>query len=85
MGNWSINLETEEYEQDRELLVCDAKQAILDTPPGFYVNLAVAPTHGNPDSYLVPALKENFGSTIGIRFVDQCGCGGYVYKVTRLK
>lgn len=83
MGNWSINLETEEYVADRDLILKDSIQAILDTKPGCFVNLAVANNHGNPDTYLVPALQEHFGSQVHIRFVDQCGCGGYVYRVTR--
>jgi len=83
MGNWSINLELEEYITDRDLILKDSMQAILDTQPGFFVNLAVAENHGNPDDYLVPALQQHFGDRISIRYIDQCGCGGYVYRVTR--
>jgi len=83
MGNWSINLETEEYTLDRDLVLRDSIRAILDTKPGYFVNLAVAEIHGNPDDYLVPALQEHFGNQIKILFIDQCGCGGYVYRVTR--
>lgn len=82
--DWSVNLETEEYIEDRNLIVKDSIQAILDTSPDNFVNLAVAENHGNPDLYLVPALREQFGDQIDIRFIDQCGCGGYVYRVTRL-
>lgn len=83
MRSWSINLETQEYTLDSDLIVKDSIQAILDTKPGFFVNLAIAENHGNPDGYLVPALQEHFGRQIHIRFIDQCGCGGYVYRVTR--
>ncbi len=82
--NWSVNLETEEYVEDKNLIIKDAKQAIEDTFPGYYVNLAVAENHGNPDEYLVPVLKSEFGPEIDIRFIDQCGCGGYVYRIDRL-
>lgn len=82
MGNWSINLELEEYVLDRDLILTDSIQTIMDTKPGHFVNLAVAENHGNPDDYLVPALQEHFGAKINIRFIDQCGCGGYVYRVT---
>lgn len=84
MQNWSINLETDEYLENRDLILADAKKAILDTQPGYYVNLAVAEVHGDPDAYLVPFLEDTFKDQIHIRFVDQCGCGGYVYKVSRL-
>ena len=83
-GNWSINLELEEYVNDRKLLLKDAIQAILDTETGCYVNLAVAENHGNPDSYLLPALEKRFGEKVNVHFIDQCGCGGYVYRVTKL-
>lgn len=83
MGNWSINLETEQYAADQDLILSDSVEAILQTSLGSFVNLAVAPDHGDPDSYLVPHLTATFGSDISIRFIDQCGCGGYVYRVTR--
>lgn len=83
MGNWSVNLETEQYVEDRDLIFKDAVEAILETKLGYYVNLAVAENHGNPDEYLVPALEQEFGDRVHIRFIDQCGCGGYVYRVTR--
>ncbi|MCL6442322.1 MAG: hypothetical protein K6T83_02455 [Alicyclobacillus sp.] len=57
MGNWSVNLETEQYVEDRDLILKDSIEAILHSKPGYFVNLAVAENHGNPDDYLVPALK----------------------------
>lgn len=83
MGNWSANLETEEYAADRGLILQDAVEAILETTPGHFVNLAVSEAHGNPDSYLIPYLQDRFGSAVRIQFIDQCGCGGYVYRVFR--
>ncbi len=82
-GDWSVNLETEEFVADRDLLVTEAVKAVRETSAGHYVNLAVAPEHGQPDAYLVPALQEVFGERVGIDFIDQCGCGGYVYRVTK--
>lgn len=84
MKNWSANLETQEYIDNRDLIITDAIQAIEETAPGFYVNIAVAEQHGNPDLYLIPVLEDKFGSRVSIKFVDQCGCGGYVYKIARL-
>jgi len=83
-GNWSVNLETEDYMVNKSLIVEDSIKAILDTKPGLFVNLAIAENHGNPDEYLVPALEREFGERVAIKFVDQCGCGGYVYRVTRV-
>ncbi len=82
--NWSINLETEEYVANRDLIIQDAVEAILETEIGCFVNIAAAENHGNPDDYLVPALQLRFGNAIQIQFVDQCGCGGYVYRVFHL-
>ncbi|MCL6547297.1 MAG: CGCGG family rSAM-modified RiPP protein [Alicyclobacillus sp.] len=78
---WSVNLETEEYVANPEWIVRDAVEAVLETAPGGFVNLAVAPDHGHPDEYLVPELTRRFGDRIRIRYVDQCGCGGHVYRV----
>lgn len=83
MGNWSANLETEEYAEDRNLILSDAVEAILETTPGHFVNLAVSDAHGHPDAYLLPYLKEQLGDNLRIQFIDQCGCGGYVYRVFR--
>ncbi|MCI0184486.1 CGCGG family rSAM-modified RiPP protein [Sulfoacidibacillus ferrooxidans] len=83
--NWSVNLETEEYADDRDLVIADSIQAILETGPGGFVNLAIAPQHGNPDDYLLRALADRFRDAVAVRFVDQCGCGGYVYRVSRLQ
>lgn len=79
--NWSVNLETEEYASDRKLILKDAIQAIRDTTPGSYVNLAVTEAFGDPADYLVPELVRVFQDKVDIRFIDQCGCGGYVFKV----
>lgn len=79
--NWSAPLESEEYEGDMELLLHDAVEAINETAPGFYVNLVTPSCHGHPDEYLLPYLKESYGSTISTKYIDQCGCGGFVYRV----
>lgn len=81
--DWSCGMETEEYEEDIELLKKDAISAIEETGKGFFVNLVTPANHGNPDEYLVPILKKHFGDSIDTKFVDQCGCGGYVLKVKR--
>lgn len=84
MSNWSVNLETEDYIQDRDLIVKDAISAVQETKVGNFVNIVTAENHGDPISYLIPVLQETFGDTVNIKFIDQCGCGGYVYRVHRL-
>ena len=83
MSDRSVNLELEEYANDRALLIHDAIAAVAETKPGDYVNLAISETHGNPDVYLVPILQETFQDQITLRFIDQCGCGGYVYRASK--
>jgi hypothetical protein len=36
---------------------------------------------GEPDNYLTEALALYFGESIKSKFIDQCGCGGYVLRV----
>ncbi|WP_411253761.1 CGCGG family rSAM-modified RiPP protein [Neobacillus niacini] len=79
--NWSISLEHEEYVSDLELVIKDAIQAVEDTNRGFYVNIVTPSSFGNPDEYLAEALLTYFGDRIGMKYFDQCGCGGYVLRV----
>jgi len=81
--DWSCGMETEDYEKDMELLITDAFKAVEETGEGYFVNLVTPAIHGSPEQYLVPVLINRFGSTITTKFVDQCGCGGYVLKVTK--
>lgn len=81
--DWSCGMETEEYENDIELLIKDSIVAVEDTGEKHFVNLVTPSVHGNPDLFLVPILKEKFGDAIETKFVDQCGCGGYVLKVSK--
>ena len=79
--NWSVSLEHDEYEIDIELVIKDALEAVEKTEKGFYVNIVTPSSFGNPDDYLSVALREYFGNRIEIKFIDQCGCGGYVMRV----
>lgn len=79
--NWSISLEHEEYENSVELIVKDALEAIQNTSKGYYVNIVTPANFGNPDDYLTESLKFFFGPMIETKFIDQCGCGGYVLRV----
>jgi putative CGCGG family rSAM target protein len=83
--NWSISLEHGEYEEDIELIVRDAIDAIEHTSKGFYVNLVTPSSFGHPASYLTEALDLYFMNKIDTKFIDQCGCGGYVLRVWKNK
>ncbi|WP_102347667.1 CGCGG family putative rSAM-modified RiPP protein [Bacillus sp. Marseille-P3661] len=79
--NWSVSLEHEEYENDLKLVIKDAIEAVEETEKGFYVNVVTPATFGNPADYLTDALAAIFNDKIKMKFIDQCGCGGYVLRV----
>lgn len=80
-SDWSIDLEHDEYETNKDLIINDAIEAIYKTAPGHFVNLFTANSHGHPNDYLTPILKKQFKGKIETKFIDQCGCGGYVLRV----
>jgi len=77
----SVSLEYDEYENNIELVVKDAIDAVAETESGYYVNLVTPSNLGNPDDYLTEALQMVFSNSIKTQFIDQCGCGGYVLRV----
>jgi putative CGCGG family rSAM target protein len=79
-GSWSANLELDRYADDRESLVEHALLAVERTDPAHHVNLVTHPEHGDPEPYLGDRLRERFPEA-SAEVVDQCGCGGYVYRV----
>lgn len=79
--NWSISLEHDEYENNLELVVKDAIAAVFETAKGKYVNVVTPAALGNPNDYLTEALRAYFGEMITAKFIDQCGCGGFVLRV----
>ncbi|MGG3466837.1 CGCGG family rSAM-modified RiPP protein [Neobacillus pocheonensis] len=79
--NWSIAFEHDEYENNLELVIKDAIEAVKKTTIGFYVNVVTPANFGNPDDYLTKELISIFGDEIKLKFIDQCGCGGYVLRV----
>ena len=64
--DWSCGMETEEYEQDMNLLIKDAIKAVEETGEEHSVNLVTPSVHGNPTKYLVPILEETFGLGISL-------------------
>jgi putative CGCGG family rSAM target protein len=83
--NWSISLEHDEYENNLELVIHDAVEAVQETTMGHYVNLVTPEGLGHPEDYLIEALATIFESEITMKFIDQCGCGGYVVRVWKIQ
>jgi len=79
--NWSAALEHDDYENNMELVINDAIEAIKETGKGFYVNLVTPANFGNPEKYLKETLESIYKDTIRMKFIDQCGCEGYVLRV----
>lgn len=83
--NWSISLEHDEYEHNRDLVIADAFQAVKETAKGYYVNVVTPGAFGNPEEYLSDKLLMKFGNEIDLKYIDQCGCGGHVLRVWKSK
>lgn len=83
--NWSISLEHGDYEDNVELVIMEAIEAVEKTAKGFYVNVVTPDGFGNPSEYLTDTLNLIFGNKIETKFINQCGCGGYVLRVWKNK
>lgn len=81
-NSWSANLEKPAHAEDRDLVVAQAIDAVEHTAPGYHVNLVTHGDHGHPQTYLQDALAEQFGDRADWTYVEQCGCGGHVTRVT---
>lgn len=79
--SWSASLEHGEYCEDLSLVINDSIKAVKETAKGAYVNLVTPANFGNPEDYLRDILIERFGESITMKYIDQCGCGGYVYRI----
>lgn len=82
--DWTKDLEHDEYEMDIDLIINDALEAVEDTKIGCFVNLVTSATFGNPTDYLQPLIEQLFPDRVKIKYIDQCGCGGYVLRVWRI-
>lgn len=80
-NSWSVNLEKPIYSNDSDLVVEGAIAAIEQTATGNHVNLVTHSAHGHPVEYLYERLDEAFDD-VTWAYVDQCGCGGYVTRVS---
>ncbi|THE09073.1 CGCGG family rSAM-modified RiPP protein [Bacillus timonensis] len=79
--DWSIDLEHGDYQHNRALVIEDGLKAIEETEKGCYVNLVTPASFGNPIHYLAEAISHKFETEVTYKYIDQCGCGGYVFRV----
>ncbi|MFZ7945345.1 MULTISPECIES: CGCGG family rSAM-modified RiPP protein [Bacillaceae] len=82
--DWTKDLEHDEYEQDIDLIIKDALTAVEETAKGCFVNLVTSSVFGSPVDYLQPLIEEMYPKKVKIKFIDQCGCGGYVLRVWKI-
>jgi putative CGCGG family rSAM target protein len=78
---WSADLEGPDYSEDREKVIEDGLDAVRRTASGYFVNLVTHGNHGDPSEYLYDPVKDEFGDSVRVEYVDRCGCGGYVTRV----
>jgi hypothetical protein len=88
--SWSANFEQEPYLDRADLVLEDSLYAIAATHPvderhATFVNLVMPGQLGDPAAYLVPALEERLGDSIRLEEIGECGCGGFVVRVWRLR
>ncbi|MFC7098919.1 CGCGG family rSAM-modified RiPP protein [Halobaculum marinum] len=81
--SWSAKLEEPRHADDEALVCEEAIDAVERTTVGVHVNLVTHGDLGHPETYLYPALSDRFGDDVDWTFVDRCGCGGYVTRVTK--
>lgn len=86
-GDWSLNLEDEYDSDERAELLDAAADGVRITRIGCYVNIITPGAYGNPEEWFIPELRrtlEEQGLPVQeVRYIDECGCGGYVTRVFR--
>jgi len=85
--DWSVNLEDPYYEEHPDEMLAECIDAIQRTKEGRYVNLVTPGACGDPREWLIARLsdlvREANVPVREIRYIDQCGCGGYVTRVLK--
>jgi putative CGCGG family rSAM target protein len=82
--DWTKDLEHDEYENDIDLILKDALEAVEITQAGYFVNLVTSANFGDPVEYLQPLIEKMFKESVKLKYIDQCGCGGHVLRVWKL-
>jgi putative CGCGG family rSAM target protein len=87
MNDWSMNLEDAYYDDHPEELLKDALEAVQTTASGHFVNLVTPEGVGHPEQAFIPSLiarmQEDNIIVKDVRYIDECGCGGHVTRVSR--
>jgi len=81
-NSWSVNLEKPQYAADPDRAIRDSIDAVEHTVSGNHVNLVTHADLGHPETFLFDALEAHEGRSIEWEYVDQCGCGGHVTRVS---
>lgn len=85
--DWSLNMEGPEYEADVDMIFADSIDAIEKTKPGCYVNLVTPGVHDDPRVWFIDELSNRLAvkhiPVREIRYIDECGCGGFVTRAYR--
>ena len=84
-NSWSANLEEPRYADDHDQLIADAVTAIEHTTAGHHLNLVTHGDHGHPAEYLYDALETAAAERErdwDWDYIEQCGCGGHVTRVS---
>ncbi|MFB6219723.1 MAG: CGCGG family rSAM-modified RiPP protein [Halobacteriaceae archaeon] len=82
-SSWSANLEQPQHADDQQLVISQAIDAVEHTAGGTHVNLVTHGNHGHPADYLYTELDGAVTDRdIEVEYVEQCGCGGHVTRVS---
>jgi putative CGCGG family rSAM target protein len=81
-NSWSANLETPAHADDVDLVLAHAVQAVERTAAGYHVNLVTHGAHGHPETYLYDELDAALDGDVAYEYVERCGCGGHVTRVS---
>lgn len=83
--DWSLNLEDPYYENHLDDLFDESVEAVKQTGKGCYVNIVTPGKHGDPRDWFISRLNGLLEKEAvpfkEIRYIDECGCGGYVTRV----
>lgn len=87
VSDWSLNLEDEDYAKHPDRMLQEIVEAAASTMPGCYVNVVVHEQAGDPRDGLMDRVEAALNQVgipdAAIRYIDQCGCGGYVFRICR--
>lgn len=87
LNDWSLNLEDPYYEEHPEEILPESMKAIEQTSTGCYVNIVTPGLYGDPREQFIAQLQKQIASqqiaVKEVRFIDECGCGGFVTRVFR--